>query len=98
MQSLAGRKPKPVMQTFVLYDEDVRPVKPLLGFSRIQSAMCSHLPLVQKGDVIEFRMVSERLNGRSRVLDYKHADTREGRMTLLAIQMIEGDDMEEDGD
>jgi hypothetical protein len=95
INELAGRKPNAVQQTWVVYEGEVRPVRGLPGFRRIQSVMCEHLPLVQAGDIVRFEAPSVFLDGEAEVLEHKHTDTNGGRVTLLAIRLIEGEETEE---
>ena len=80
---------RPLPQTFVLYEHQVRVVDHLKAFRRIATILADHLPAVQDGDTVMMRVASQHMIGDAVVLSHTHVATASGQKTALAIQLKE---------
>lgn len=80
-----GRPRKLVLQTFRLYEDEIRRVDSLKGFRRVQTIMGPHLPAVRDGDRLQIDAPGLHLQGTVTILEHRHIKVSSGMRTVMAI-------------
>lgn len=92
--AVRGRQFKEVQNTYALNEGEFRVLDRLTAFRRICVVLCEYMPSAKRGDLVMLRDRPQFMVGEAEILNVKQVETREGRSTVLALQLKEQEEDE----
>lgn len=92
-----GGRPRQIAQnTFALNEGEFRVLDHLTAFRKVCVVICEFMPAAKKGDLVMLRDRPQFMVGEASILEAKQIKTRDGHSTVLALQLKDHEQEEEE--